>query len=214
MKKIIIYGAGGFGREIACLINSINTVAKEWNLIGFIDDGIKAGESNAFGKILGNIDYINSYKEKVALVIPIASPKILRHIIGKLTNPNIWYPNLISPDVKFHDRGSFKCGKGNIVFSSCRISCSVEIGDFNIMNSLVSLGHDVRLGNRNVLNPGARISGDCKIGNDNFFGVYAVALQGLKIGEETRVGASSVVMRNTRDKSVYLGNPAKLIRFS
>ena len=38
MNKITIYGAGGFGREIACLINSINEVKKEWE---FIEKGIK-----------------------------------------------------------------------------------------------------------------------------------------------------------------------------
>jgi len=32
MKDIAIYGAGGFGREVACLINKINEVNPTWNL--------------------------------------------------------------------------------------------------------------------------------------------------------------------------------------
>ena len=39
MNDIAIYGAGGYGREIACLINNkINSEVKEWNLVGFFDD--------------------------------------------------------------------------------------------------------------------------------------------------------------------------------
>jgi hypothetical protein len=60
MKSIVIYGAGGFGREITCLINSINQVKKQWKLIGFIDDGIPVGHSNRFGKVLGNMDTLNN----------------------------------------------------------------------------------------------------------------------------------------------------------
>lgn len=42
MKDIAIYGAGGFGREVACLIERINKARETpiWNFIGFFDDGI------------------------------------------------------------------------------------------------------------------------------------------------------------------------------
>jgi acetyltransferase-like isoleucine patch superfamily enzyme len=63
-----------------------------------------------------------------------------------------------------------------------------------------------------VLNPTVRISGDCKVGNNNFFGIQSIILQGLSIGNNTRIGASSVVMRNTKDDSLYFGNPAKKIK--
>ena len=39
MKNIAIYGAGGFGREVACLLNIINEKEPTWNLVGFFDDG-------------------------------------------------------------------------------------------------------------------------------------------------------------------------------
>ena len=38
MNDIAILGAGGFGREIACLIDKINQNKPQWNLIGFFDD--------------------------------------------------------------------------------------------------------------------------------------------------------------------------------
>lgn len=212
MKNILIYGAGGFGREIACLINSINQVKKQWELIGFIDDGIPVGHSNRFGKVVGNLDTLNNYPDKIAVVISVASPEIIKKLTDGIANPNVWFPNLIAPDVKFHDPDSFSIGIGNIIFFSCRISCDVKMGDFNLMNSLASLGHDVKIGNRNVLNPAVRISGNCKVGNDNFFGVQSIILQRITIGNNTRVGASSVVIKTTKDHSLYFGNPAKRIK--
>lgn len=212
MQKLVIYGAGGFGREIACLINSINQVKKQWDLIGFIDDGLSAGHSNSFGKVIGDLSTLNDYPEKIAVAISVATPEILKKLTEGLKNPNVWYPNLIAPDVKFHHQDSLSIGIGNILFFSCRISCNVKIGNFNLMNSLVSLGHDVNIGNRNVLNPAVRISGDCSVGNDNFFGIQSIILQGLNIGNNTRIGVSSVVMRNTKDDSLYFGNPAKKIK--
>lgn len=214
MEKIIIYGSGGFGREIACLINLINKNEKKWDLIGFIDDGLPVDHSNRFGKVLGGLDTLNAFTHKIAVAISIATPEILRKLTESITNPNIWYPNLIAPDVKFHDADSFSHGVGNIIFFSCRISCDVKIGNFNVLNSLVSLGHDVSLGDRNVLNPAVRISGNSSVGNDNFFGLHSIILQGLNIGNNTRIGVSSVVMRSTKDDSLYFGNPAKRIRFS
>jgi len=38
MKKVIIIGAGGVGREVALIINQINNFKPTWNIIGFLDD--------------------------------------------------------------------------------------------------------------------------------------------------------------------------------
>ena len=38
MKKLIIFGAGGMGRETAWLVERINDVSPTWDLLGFMDD--------------------------------------------------------------------------------------------------------------------------------------------------------------------------------
>ena len=38
MKDLIIIGASGFGREVAWLVERINSKKKTWNLLGYIDD--------------------------------------------------------------------------------------------------------------------------------------------------------------------------------
>ena len=59
MKDIAIYGAGGFGREMASLLKRINSIEKQWNFVGFFDD-VKEhkpkGAFNEYGQILGSIE--------------------------------------------------------------------------------------------------------------------------------------------------------------
>lgn len=56
MKDIAIYGAGGFGREMACAIQRLNSQETVWNFLGFFDDGIDKGAHNQYGEILGGIE--------------------------------------------------------------------------------------------------------------------------------------------------------------
>ena len=44
--NIAIYGAGGFGKEVACLIDRINRNGGDWHLIGFFDDTKPAGTAS------------------------------------------------------------------------------------------------------------------------------------------------------------------------
>ena len=207
MKNIVIYGCGGFGKEVACLINAINKVDPTWNLLGFIDDGLDIGFSNRYGKVIGGIDFLNNYESDLSVAIAIANPKIIDSIVKKINNKNISFPNIVAPNVNFFDETSFEIGRGNIIFFGCRISC-----DFNLFNGQVALGHDVILGNNNILGPSTRISGDVVVGDNNFFGVESVVLQGNKIGNNTRIGAGSIIYRNTKDNQLYHGNPAKIFK--
>jgi len=213
MKKIAIYGAGGFGREVACLIHKINKKSSEWEFIGFFDDGIDIGSKNEYGVVLGGIDEVNSYPEELAVVIAIASPKIVEKIVGNITSSKIYYPNIISPDVTFLDKDNVSVGKGNIISFGCIISCNVTIGDFNIFNWAITIGHDVSIMNFNAFMPDVKISGEVKIGNKNFFGVNSTVLQQIHIGNETVIGASSLVLRKTKDGMTYVGNPASIIKY-
>jgi len=213
MKDIAIFGAGGFGREVACLINIINKKEPTWNLIGFYDDNpmLKGEKISHFGFCLGGLDALNNYDKELAIVIPIGSPLTVRKIVTSINNPNIYYPNIIHPDFKIKDPQTFVIGKGNIIQDGCSVSCDVSIGDFNVFNGGVVFGHDDKIGSFNSFMPAIRVSGEVEIGDANFFGVGSVILQQIKIGNEIRLGAGSVLMTKPKDGKLYVGNPARII---
>lgn len=213
MKDIAIYGFGGFGREIASIIKSINIIEPTWNILGFFDDDqSKLGLENEYGKVLGGIDFVNSYDKELSVVMAIASPNVLEKIITNINNPNLSFPNIIAPTVFFFDKETFNIGYGNVICHHCRVSTDVTMGNFNLINGCCSFGHDVKLGNYNMMQPETRVSGETTIGNKNFFGVRCTILQGLKIGNETRIGAGSFIIRKTKDGQTYFGNPAKMLK--
>lgn len=212
MNDIVIYGAGGFGREIACVLTAINKSQPTWNLLGFLDDGIAPGTANEYGRVLGGMDFLNDWAGKVAVAIAIANPNTVEELVTRVVNPHVYFPNIIAPSVFYFDEHNVVMGQGNILTFGCRLSCHVTLGNFNLLNGQVSLGHDVTLGNFNMLQPEVRISGETTLGNSNFFGVRSVVLQGIKIGNNTRIGTASVVMRKTKDGLTYFGNPAKILR--
>lgn len=211
MKKIAIYGAGGFGRETACLIQKINDVKKEWELIGFFDDNpsLKGQMISHYAQCLGGIDELNSFQSSLSVVITIGTPHVVQKIVSKITNPFVVFPNIIHPDLILVDPDTFIIGRGNIILGRCAMSCDVKIGDFNILDGSVTFGHDVKVGNYNTFMPAGRISGEVMIGDCNFFGVGCIVLQQIKVGNKVRLGAGSVLMTKPKNDCLYIGNPAK-----
>lgn len=209
MNKIAIYGAGGFGKEVACLINLINQKEKLWDIVGYFDDDIEKRNTIFNGyKVLGGIDDLNKISESISIVFSIGSPPIIKNIINKLHNSYIAFPNIISTDCIFLESKSIKLGQGNLIMPQSLISCNVIIGDFNLMNCGVSIGHDSTIGSFNSFMSYSKISGEVNIIDSNYFGACSLVLQQKKIGSNTVIGASSVIMRNTEDDNTYLGNPA------
>lgn len=215
MKKIAIYGAGGFGRETACLINKINEVQPEWELIGFFDDNpsLKGTMISHYGSCLGGINELNEYPEELGVAMAIGNSEIVKQLLDNICNDHLYFPNLIHPKVTYNDFSTVKMGKGNIIQGGCFFSCDVSIGDFNVMNGSVVLGHDDRIGSYNVFMPAVRISGQVEIGDFNFGGVGCIVLQGLKIGNHVKLGAGCVLMTKPKDGCLYMGNPAKKVTF-
>lgn len=214
MKKLVIYGAGGFGREVYCLIQKINAVSPQWDVIGFFDDGKPKGELvGRYGKVLGGMAEVNSWPEPLAVVVAVGSTENMKKIVGGIKSPNISFPNIIHPEVVYADEESVTMGKGNIVQRNSAFSCDVKMGNFNVFNGGTVLGHDVVLGSYNVLMPAVRISGSTTVGDANFFGISSIVLQGLKIGNGVTLSAGSVLMRNAKDGKLYIGNPAKIMEF-
>lgn len=214
MKDIAIFGAGGYGRELACMINHINDVTPTWNLIGYFDDGKEKGlQISHYGKVLGGMTELNEYPDELALAIAIGNPVSLKGVRERIHNQKIWFPNVVAPDFGISDPETFSIGEGNIIGHGCSVSCDVRIGNFNIFNADIVMGHDASVGDFNVIMPDIRISGEVTIGEENLIGVGSIILQQVKMGNRVHLGAGSVLMTKPKDGCTYIGNPAKMFKF-
>lgn len=206
-KKIAIIGAGGFGREIAFLLERIGT----WDIIGFFDDA-KELKGNLYGyNVIGDISSLASYSSELNVVCAVGSSIVRRDIIKKIIgNEKLIFPNIIDPTVICGK--DIKIGKGNIICAGTTITVNVNLGDFNIINLHSTIGHDVIMKSYNTLYPSVNISGSVITGDFVEFGTGTRVIQNLSIGENVIIGAGSTVIRDIPSNSLSVGSPAKVIR--
>lgn len=210
MEKIIIIGAGGFGREVKMLIDQINLMNKKYSIIGFVDDIIQKGTTINGIEVLGNINYLLSIDYEVNLVIAIGDPKIKIKIINSLINDNFIFPTLIHPNVQISN-DDVLIGKGCIICSSCILTVNIQIHDFVILNLLCTIGHDTSIGSFSSFMPAVNISGEVEINNGVYIGTGAKVINQVSIGENTIIGAGSIVIKSIPSNCTAVGIPAKPI---
>ena len=210
MKDIVIIGAGGFGREVAWLIEDIKKVNNEWNIVGFVDDNksIQGTEINGY-KVVGDIDWLE--KQEVFVVNAIGNPVIKKKVMDKLDGSKNKYPVLIHPSVICSDRVSF--GEGSIICAGNIITVNVEIGKHVIINLDCTIGHDANIGDYSTVLPSVNVSGFVKTEECVSVGTGSAVIQGVNIGRNTVVGAGAVVVKDLPANCTAVGSPAKPIKF-
>lgn len=212
MKNIAIIGAGGFGREVKTMLDSINKISPIYNFIGFYDDGFKEGDIVNNYPILGSVDDVNSISESCSIVMAIANPQIKQINLNKVNNKYIDFPNIIHPNVLISD-DFVEIGVGNIICAACVITCNVVIKDFVILNLMCTVGHDTTISSFASFMPSVNISGEVLIQERVYVGTGAKIINQLEIGQDTIVGAGAVVSKSLPENCTAVGIPAKPIKF-
>ena len=212
MKRILIFGAGGFGREVQWLIERINQKKPTWQIEGYLDDGIEPGtEINGY-KVLGGLDKLQEYDRSVAVVCAVGSARIREKIISRIKQiGKFCFPNLIDPDVQMSQYISM--GEGNIVCAGNILTVNITLEDFVILNLSCTVGHDAVLESFVTVYTGVNISGCTKIEQGVELGTGSKIIQGITVARNTIVGAGAVVVRHMPAECVVMGVPAKPSKF-
>ena len=210
MKDLYIIGAGGFGREVAWIVERINSIKPTWNLKGFIDDnetlwGSKEGEYHVFG----GCEYLSAL-EDVYAVCAVGSSNVRKKIIEKLKDTSVKFATLIDPSVLYSN--SVKIGEGAIVCAGTIITVDVNIGDHVIVNLDCKIGHDAVIDNFVTIYPSVNVSGNVLIGECSELGTGTQIIQGKKVISNTIIGAGAIVVKDCIESGTYVGSPAKKIK--
>lgn len=208
MKKLVIIGAGGFGREVQWLIERINEREAIWELLGYVDDGVEKGTIVDGLPVLGTVKELREREESLAVVCAVGASVTRRKILEQiLDNTKLEFPNLIDPSVQMSKR--IDMGRGNIICAGNILTVDITMGDFNIVNLDCTVGHDVVFDSYITVYPSVNISGCVEIGEKVELGTGSQIIQGIHIVEDTIVGAGTVVVRNLAEAGTYVGVPAK-----
>lgn len=216
MKKIAVYGAGGFGREVKMLIDQINELGTQpfkWEFVGFYDDGLEKGTIVNGFPVIGGVNDLNEIPEETGIVIAIGNPLTKKSIVEKINNQHVHYPTLIHPNALVGS-DDVKIGEGSVICAGCLITVNIEIGKHVILNLSCTVGHDAIISDYCSFMPSVNISGEVRLSQCVYVGTGAQIINRADIGEETIVVMGAVVSKSLPPKCTAVGMPAKPIKFN
>ena len=156
MKKLLILGAGGYGRTIADLAAQLNCYEK----IAFLDDG-RTGEN-----ILGKCGEFMTFADGCTEMYPAFGSNAIRmHWLRSLQDAGITVPSLIHP--RAYVSPTAKLGAGTMVLPMAVVNTGVTVKEGCIINIGALIDHDSVIEAGCHLAPGAIVKAENRIGEDS-----------------------------------------------
>lgn len=211
MKKVIIYGAGAYGK-----------------LFFYEADRYGAIDIEAFTV---DADYIRNEKECGLPVVPfeevekiypqsefdmlvVCGYSVMRNrkkMYDKAIEKGYTLINYVSPHAMLENE--IEMGNNNIIMANTIVGFDGKMGNGNIIRQNVYLGHEFHMGNHSIISTGCILGGCSKIEDLVFLGIGVTARGYVTYGAESLVGVGSNVIKDVEPYSTCCGNPAKVLSY-
>lgn len=169
-EKLLLVGAGGFGRMVA------EQAMLQYDCV-FVDDGQPVGTEICGISVVGGIaDLPMLRKDFDLLVVGIGNNQFRARVYEKAKELGYAFPDIIAPSAYISPYSKMGCG------------CVV------LQNASVQNGASV--GNGVLLNAGAEVHCDAAIGNYTLIYTNSVIRTGAAVGNYTRIGSNCTVCNN------------------
>jgi sugar O-acyltransferase (sialic acid O-acetyltransferase NeuD family) len=198
MKKIIIIGASGFGKEIAWVIDRMNQAGSELGLIGFCDDAPNKQTGTFAGfPLLGKLEDAAAQLPGSRFICAIGNNRARQSVVARAEAAGLLPHSIIDPSASIAPDTTI--GKGSFIGIGSVISTGAVIGCHVIVNHQACIGHDVTIADFAQACPGARISGGCEIGEGALLGTNAATIPLINMGAWSTLGAGTTALTSISD---------------
>lgn len=200
MKNLLIIGAGGHGKVVADVVQSLAIYEK----IEFLDDNCKA---NIGFSILGPVAHVKQYIHKFDVFVAIGNNKMRGDFLKSLIELGANIPTFVHPSAVVSKRASI--GIGSIVMPGAVVNAGASLGKGCIVNTCASIDHDCLIEDYCHISVGAHLAGNVYLGEKVWVGIGALVNNNIGICSNTCIGAGAVVVKNIAEPAIYIGIPAK-----
>lgn len=211
MRDIVIFGCGGFGREILQIVLDQNRERPTWRMLGFlVSPDVQAPEMVQGFPVSGDIRQFGS-PAALSCAVGIGNPLARRTVVSNLRASGVQdFPTLVHPRAWLGTNVSME--EGVIICAGALLTTDLHLGQHVHVNIGATVGHDAVVGAFSTLSPGVHVSGRVTLGEAVEIGTGACINPGVTIGSGAVIGAAAAVVRDIPEGCTAVGVPAKVIK--
>lgn len=169
-EKVLLVGAGGFGRVVS------ETARLKYEC-AFVDDDIEIDTDICGVKVVGHTsDLADLFTEYRQLIVTIGNNAIREHMYNTATEIGYEFPNLIHP--------------------SAYVSPYAKLGWGCVLLNHVTVQNGSVVGNGVLLNPGVEIHHDCSVDDFDLIYTNSVVRTYARVGKRVRIGSNVTISNN------------------
>lgn len=202
MRRIIIVGAGGFGRELYYWMKQ--SISSEDQIVGFLSnssaDLVKYPHLPPY---LGTVDDYRPSNTSEEVVVAIGDVEARKRVTFALKGKNAKFYTFVHPTAVITETAQI--GSGCIVGPHCVVSNDAVLAEQVVLNAHCVVGHDAKIGSFSVLSPMSGVMGGVEMGEDVFLGANATVAPRLKVGRGAKVSAGTAVFRDVSEYTLMVG---------
>jgi sugar O-acyltransferase (sialic acid O-acetyltransferase NeuD family) len=207
-ERILIVGAGGFGRE------ALQWARDTWpehahKIAGFLsaDPRRLDGTSCQLPILADPAAFMPDEGDYLLLAIGI--PGVRRHVAENLLARGAKFLAMIHPTAVVAE--SARIDLGTVICPYAIVSDSAQAGRFTLLNYHASMAHDSVTGDYAVLSPYATLGGGAIAAEDSFLGLHATLGPGVSLGARAKIAAQSALLHDAPADSLAFGVPARIM---
>jgi len=209
MIKLLIIGAGGFGREVLEYARDIKEAGKaEWEIGGFLDDNLKALDNYSYEYKVVDTIKDHEVSEQYVYICAIGNPKTKLAIGRRFMEEGANFISIIHPAA--YIGRTCKMGKNVVLCPGSKVTTDVILGNFVAVDVNSICSHDSKVGDGCTISHFCDLTGFTVLGEGVFLGSHAVICPGVSVGDYARIGAGSVVLKDVGAGELVYGVPAKV----
>ncbi|MFS0774386.1 acetyltransferase [Sphingomonas sp. 1P08PE] len=206
-ERLILVGAGGFGRELYFWAGDCLSAGTLPALAGYIDDVVPDMPGYELTRLATLQDYVPVPGD--LFLVALGDPAKKRLVVELLKTRGARFATLRHPTATVVRTASI--AEGVIMCPYTMAMPDSRIERFATLINYSGVGHDSVLGEFSTLSSQVDVTGNVRIGKDVMIGSGARLLPRITVGDGATVGAGAIIVRSVKPGMTMFAAPAKLL---
>ena len=216
-RKVAILGGLGNGAVVAAAIEHARRMGTtDLEVSGFLNDRTPVGEKIDMFPVIGKVEdakhLLNEGYLFINTILRIDGNHERIAMFEALNIPDNCLASFVHPMA--YVAPSVQLGPGCIIMPQVAISPGSKLGKGTIMMVGATMGHDNEIGEFCHIAAQACVGSYLKIGKGVHVGFNATIRENLTIGDFATLGMGAVLTKNIGSNEIWVGNPAKFLRYA